>query len=62
VENCPACRERTSNEPDCHILAGILQETLSWAGGGRVYRVRELECSAAGAPACLFQIDKKPLE
>jgi hypothetical protein len=62
VERCPACRERTASGPDCHLLAGVLQETLTWAGGGRIYRVRELECCAAGAPACLFQIEKKPLD
>jgi hypothetical protein len=62
VTACPACRERVSSAPDCHLLTGVLQETLTWAGAGRTYRVRELECSAAGAPACLFQVDKKPLD
>jgi hypothetical protein len=62
VNDCPACRGRVSGGPDCYLLAGVLQETLTWAGAGRVYRVRELECCAAGDAACLFQIDKKPLD
>jgi predicted hydrocarbon binding protein len=62
VVECPACSHRTSDRPDCHLLAGMLQETLAWAGGGRFFQVRETECSAAGASACLFKIDKKPLD
>lgn len=62
VTECPACLGQTSDGTDCYLLAGVLQETLAWAGGGRIYRVREVECSAAGAPACLFQVDKHPLD
>ena len=62
VAQCPACCARSSALPDCHLLAGMLQETLAWAGGGRFYRVVETECSAAGGPVCLFRIDKKPLD
>jgi hypothetical protein len=46
----------------CHLLVGLLQEFVSWAGGSRFYRVVETECMANGADACLFQIDKKPIE
>jgi predicted hydrocarbon binding protein len=62
VERCPACHERSASAPDCNILAGVLQEILSWTGGGRFYPVFEIECCAVGAQACLFQIDKKPLD
>jgi predicted hydrocarbon binding protein len=62
VERCPACLERLCAEPDCHLLAGVLQEALAWAGGGRLYPVREIACTAARQAACLFQLDKKPLD
>jgi hypothetical protein len=62
VDYCPACRARVSSGPDCHLLTGMLQEALTWAGAGRAYRVRETECCAAGSAACLFLIDKKPLD
>ena len=62
VESCPVCRQRSAAEPDCHMLAGLLQGTLAWAGGERYYGVNEVECSATGAPACLFRIEKKPID
>lgn len=62
VESCPACHERQAANNDCHLVVGFLQETLAWASGGRYFQVTETECSAAGAPACIFRIDKKPLD
>jgi predicted hydrocarbon binding protein len=62
VESCPASQEHDSGGRACYLLAGVLQEIVTWAGGERIYRVREVECSAVGAAACLFQIDKKPLD
>lgn len=62
VADCPACRGRSAESPDCHWLAGVLQEALAWAGGGRPYRVGETECAAAGAPECRFRIEKRPLD
>lgn len=40
------------------FMVGTLQEYLSWAGSGRIYRVQEME----GPSATLFLIDKKPLD
>lgn len=61
-QRCPACLGRHSSEPSCYWVTGFLQEFASWAGGGRFYRVAETECRAIGAPACVFQIDKHPLD
>ena len=61
-QHCPLCWQRTSTEPVCHFTVGMLQEFLAWASSGRVYSVNEIECQAAGADACLFQIDKKALD
>jgi predicted hydrocarbon binding protein len=62
VEPCLMCQDRSSTEAVCAFLTGLLQEFLAWASGGKVYAVREVECHAMGRPACLFQIDQKPLE
>jgi predicted hydrocarbon binding protein len=61
-EHCPYCWQRTLREPVCYFTTGMLQEFFTWASSGRVYTVVELECRAAGAAACLFQIDKKALD
>jgi hypothetical protein len=55
-------RGSQSVAPLCHLIAGTLQEFMSWAGSGRVYQVREVECAANGAEYCLFTIDMKPLD
>jgi predicted hydrocarbon binding protein len=47
---------------NCDFTAGLLQEFLSWAGGGKFYRVKETTCRAAGDSCCSFVIDKFPLE
>lgn len=47
---------------DCDFTAGLLQEFLAWAGGGKFYRVKEQTCRSTGAACCSFAIDKFPLE
>ena len=46
----------------CDFLAGLLQEFMAWAGGGRFYQVRETECRSRGADSCIFLIDRFPLD
>jgi predicted hydrocarbon binding protein len=46
----------------CDFTAGLLQEFMSWAGGGKFYRVSEISCQNRGQDCCRFQIDKKPIE
>ena len=60
--NCPVCRGRQSEDPCCTLTVGLLQEFASWAGGGRFYRVTEINCRATNQPLCVFRIDKKPLD
>ena len=62
IERCPLCWGRRADGPVCHLQVGFLQEFLFWASGGKFYNVAETECAAAGAPACLFRIDKQPLD
>ena len=68
MKNCPWCISRTVPTSDstqqgaCHYLVGMLQEFLAWASGGKIYSVREVECTAEGQPGCIFRIEKLPLE
>jgi len=61
-ERCPVCWGRETGEASCYLTVGLIQEFLAWAGSGRYYRVIETECRAAGAAACTFRIDQKPLD
>jgi hypothetical protein len=47
---------------DCFLIAGVLQEFASWAGGGRFYRVVETECRSSGCLDCKYRIDKRALD
>ena len=62
VENCPWCRNRHEDSPICHQTVGLLQEFLYWASSGKNYHVKEIECIAQGAQACVFLINKQPFE
>lgn len=62
VERCPACWGRTADEPLCHALLGLLQESMHWVTGGHNLHVAETACIARGDPACTFSIRKQPLD
>jgi hypothetical protein len=53
---------RQAAAQDCFLIAGLLREFTSWAGGGRFYRVVETECQVWGNPACTFRVEKRPLD
>jgi hypothetical protein len=62
IVRCPVCWDQQSDGPICHVATGLLQEGLHWVSGGREYRVEEIECSAVGDDACIFRIDKEPID
>jgi hypothetical protein len=62
VQNLSSASGRETPEPCCAALAGLLHEFMSWASGGRYFRVAETGCRASGNPACLFEIEKQPLD
>jgi len=62
VQDCPACLGRRSDAPCCYVLAGMLQAYMTWAGGGRYYQVKEVQCQALGDSVCIFEIANKPLD
>jgi len=61
IERCPLCWGRTSEEPLCHLAVGLLQESLYWLSGGKIFDVEETRCIARGDPACTFRIDRQPI-
>ena len=58
IERCPLCWGRQSQEPVCHLAVGLLQESLYWLSGGKIFNVEETQCIARGDPACTIAIDK----
>lgn len=61
VAHCPECAA-SSREMDCMFWVGLLQEYFAWCSAGKIYRVIETECAAAGSDHCVFQIYRQPLE
>lgn len=62
IERCPVCWKRHAEAPCCHLAVGILEESLSWATGGKEFDVREKSCVACGGEACVITIGKRPLK
>jgi len=61
VETCPMCAGKLAEEPMCWLFTGTLSESLKWLTG-KEFDIIETECRAAGAPACVWRISKKPKE
>jgi hypothetical protein len=62
IEGGPFHGGEQGNQPMCYVVVGLLQEFMTWAGGGRFYRISEIETAALSGSGCIFQIDKKPLD
>jgi predicted hydrocarbon binding protein len=61
IERCSLCWDRKAGEPVCHLAVGLLQESLYWLSGGKVFNVEETACIARGDSACAITIDQTPL-
>ena len=61
IERCPLCWARQTKEPVCHLAVGLLQESLFWLSGGRLFIVEESACMARGDSCCTIQIDQTPI-
>lgn len=61
IERCPVCWGRHTGEPACHLAVGLLQESLYWVSGGKLFHVEETACHARGDSDCSILIDKTPL-
>jgi predicted hydrocarbon binding protein len=60
-QTCPTCSGKIADEPICHQTTGMLLESIEWLTGKKV-SIREVECRAMGAPACVWEIEKAPQE
>jgi bacteriochlorophyll 4-vinyl reductase len=58
--DCLYCAGLHPAEPICYAIVGTLEAALKW-GTGRDFAVREVQCHARGAEACVFKIGKQPL-
>jgi hypothetical protein len=58
---CPICWGRTTLEPSCHILTGLLKGALKWVTLGSDFNVSQVAAHSCGAPTCDFIIPKEPI-
>ena len=62
IERCPLCWGRHTSDVVCHLAVGLLQESLYWVSGGKIFDVEETLCIARGDPTCTIEIDQTPLD
>jgi predicted hydrocarbon binding protein len=60
-EDCSQCAGKEADAQICLIRTGTIQAALNWLTG-KDFDVRETECRAMGAPACVWQVLKTPVE
>lgn len=53
---CPVCWGRKSTSPICYLLAGLLEEGLTWLLNGQSVRIVQTACGAAGDDCCTFRV------
>lgn len=46
----------------CHFVAGLLQEFLYWASGGKTFMIHHFGCPLENRNDCGILIDRQPLE
>jgi hypothetical protein len=52
--------EKGKSLMDCRFVLGMFQELVCWAGGGKSFPAREVNCQSDGAGLCVFEIDRQP--
>ncbi len=60
IETCAMCAGKQADQPICHLYTGTLLESTKWLTG-KDFEVREVECRAQGAKACVWEINKTPV-
>lgn len=58
---CPICWGRTTTEPSCHILTGLLKGALKWVTLGSDFNVSQVGAHSCGSSTCDFIIPKEPI-
>jgi len=60
--DCAACAGLQADRPICWIFEGALTEGGHYVTGGKVFEIAEVACRALGAPECVWEVSKKPIE
>jgi predicted hydrocarbon binding protein len=61
IERSPTNRANHNDKSVCHLIFGLLQETLSWTSGGKIYQMDEANCIERSDPCCKIRIRKNPI-
>lgn len=61
LQDCVFCAGKHCNRPMCMFLTGNLEGALHWLTG-ETFHIEEVECRAMGAKACVWEINKQPVE
>ncbi len=59
IETCTLCAGKQADGHICWLTEGMIEEA-SRQVFGKFFDVVEVECRAMGAPACVFEVSKKP--
>jgi predicted hydrocarbon binding protein len=55
--NCSNCYQRTSVEPVCHFMLGMIEQAVEW-GRLKNFEISEIDCIAMGKNYCRFLISR----
>ncbi len=58
-ETCAYCAGKQADSPICYVHNGVITQASLWLTG-KTFEVREVECRAMGAPACVWEVSKEP--
>jgi predicted hydrocarbon binding protein len=62
AHDCPTCAGVQADRPICWIFEGALIEGGHYVTGGKDFEINEVTCRAMGAPECVWEISKQPIE
>ncbi|HLF29362.1 MAG TPA: V4R domain-containing protein [Anaerolineae bacterium] len=62
ARDCPSCAGLQADRPICHVFEGALIEGGHYVTGGKDFQIAEVACRALGAPECIWEVSKTPIE
>lgn len=62
AHDCPTCAGMHSDRPICWVFEGALIEGGHYVTEGKDFEIVETACRAMGAPECVWEVSKKPIE
>jgi len=62
ARDCPTCSGMQADRPICWVFEGALIEGGHYVTGGKDFEIVEVACRAMGAPECVWEVSKKPIE